>query len=78
MSVGRVELRDVDPPFLRQLDEDPDERGSTDDQALGHPPRVPADADRLVEVEEVLEGVREDQEDGTDLRDLEDHHADSR
>ena len=26
-QVGRVELRDVDPPLLRQLDEDPDERG---------------------------------------------------
>ncbi len=75
-GVGRVELGDVDPPLLRQLDEDPDERRDPDDEAARHPARVPADAHALVEVEEVLEGVREDEQQGPDLRQLERDDAD--
>jgi hypothetical protein len=72
-EVRRVELRDVDPPLLRQLDEDPDERRDADQQVRASPARVPSCADRLVGVEEVLERVREDQQDRPDLRLLEQH-----
>ena len=75
-EVGHVELRDVDPPLLRQLDDDPDECRRADDQPARHPARIPASADRLVEVEEVLERVRKDQEHGPDLGELEEHDAD--
>ena len=61
--VGEVQLGDVDPPLLRQLDEDPDRRRGDDPEphavaGRGHR-RKP---DHLVGDEEVLEGVGEDQQ----------------
>ena len=73
--VGRVDLGDVDPVLLGQLDHDPDERRRADHQLLGHPHRVPAQAVGLVEDEEVLEGVGEDQQQRPQLGELEQRHA---
>ena len=39
-EVGEVVLSDVDPPFLGELDDDPDERGEPDDGPVGEATRV--------------------------------------
>ena len=75
-EVGEVELRHVDPPLLRQLDEDPDEGGDADPPAQPPPRGPPPGADGLVGDEEVLEGVREDQQQCARLGQLERDHAD--
>ena len=61
-EVGEVELCNVNPPFLWKLDEDPDERSHADDLTSIEPCRVPPEPDDLVRNEEVLEGVRKDDE----------------
>ena len=69
--VCRVGLGDVDPVLLGQLDHDPDERRRADHELFGHPNRIPAQAVSLIEDEEVLEGVREDQQQRPQLGQLE-------
>ena len=61
-DVRGVQLGDVDPPLLRQLDDDPDEGRGSQQDPVAHAPRVPEEAHRLVEDEEVLERVGEDEE----------------
>ena len=61
-EVGEVQLRDVDPPLLRKLDEDPDEGGDADDRPHGEPKVAARDLEGLDGVEEVLERVRKDEE----------------
>ena len=75
-EVGHVELGDVDPPLLRQLDEDPDARR---ERITVHLPMRSVFQPRRTsshEEEEVLERVREDEQDGPVLRELERHDAD--
>ncbi len=67
-DVGRVQLRDVDPPLLGQLDDDPDERRDADGQARADAPGVPTHPDGLDGVEEVFEGVGEDEQQRPDAR----------
>ena len=69
--VGEVELGDVDPPLLRQLDEDPDRRRGDDPEPQGVAGRVTAQPHHLVGDEEVLEGVGEDQQQRAPLGQLE-------
>ena len=75
-EVGEVVLGHVDPPFLGQLDEDPDEGGEPDHRPPAHAARVPTRPHHLVGDEEVLERVRERHEQPALLRDLERQHAD--
>ena len=73
--IGRVGLGDVQPVLLRQFDQHPDKRDSADQELPGRPLRVPAEAICLVEDKEVLEGVGEDQQQPTQVGELEQGHA---
>ena len=75
-GVGEVELRDVDPVLLRQLHEDPEPRRRQQPEPRRPAGRVPAQPDRLVDDEEVLERVGEHQQHRALARELEREHAD--
>ena len=66
----------MDPILLRQLDEHPDEGGHADPPAQPPPDRPPPGPDGFVGDEEVLEGVREDQQQRPRVGELERDHAD--
>jgi len=66
----------MDPVFLRQFDEDPDERHRIDDMAPGKPPGVPACADAFDEFEEIFERIGKDEEQQPKLHRLEKRHPD--
>ncbi len=75
-GVGEVELRDVDPVLLRQLDEDPQPGRREHPEARRDPRRVVAQRDDRVDDEEELERVGEQQQHRPRLEQLEGQHAD--
>ena len=74
--VGDVELRDVQPVLLWQLHDHPDQRGRAQPPADQQVHGLPARADRLVGDEEVLEDVREDQQQPPGVGELEGQRPD--
>ena len=75
-EVGEIQLGDVDPPLLGQLDEHGDEDRHRHDRQHRQSRRVPAGAHRLVGDEEVLERVREHQQQPPPVQQLEQRDTD--
>ena len=75
-GVREVELGDVDPVLLRELDEDPQAGGDEQPEAGGEARRLVAQARDLVGDEEVLERVREQQQHQAVVGELEERDAD--